>query len=318
MEVFATGPCTSEMSSVTATIVITTRDRYTLAQRALRSALDQDIDSIEVIIVDDGSNPAFEPEVDDNRVTVLRNDRAGGPSAARNQALKLARGKWITFLDDDDVLSSDMLAVSLEAADGSPLPEPISVLSGAQIVQPDGTVLKTRLPPTLEKGRHFFLEDLEVKGSFQTHATLVAPTDLVREIGGFDEALRGSEHDDFFLRLNAVSSLQGVSRVTYTITAHEGPRLSKAVVERAEGMRRTVDKHEATFAQHPKRYAAYVASMGATFLRAGRWLPAITMATKAVRLDPSRPKYYLWWLAALAGPYAMKLTRRLRPHGGSG
>lgn len=305
------------MHPLTATVVITTRDRHSLAQRALRSALVQTVGSIEVIMVDDGSVPPFEPEVADGRVTVIRNDQAGGPSGARNQALAVARGEWITFLDDDDVIVPEMVEVSIEAALSSTLPEPISVLSGAQIVQPDGTLLKTRLPPTLEKGRHFFLEDLEAKGSFQTHATLVAPTQLVREMGGFDEALRGSEHDDFFLRLNAVSSIQGLNRVTYTITAHEGPRLSKAVAERAEGMRRTVKKHEAIFAQHPKRYAAYVASMGATFLRAGQWLPAISMASKSLRLDPSRPKYYLWWLAALAGPHALKLTRHMRAYAGS-
>lgn len=300
------------MSAPTVTIVITTRDRHELATRSLLSALEQTHGPAEVIVVDDGSIPPFVPDVTDRRVIVVRNETACGPSAARNQALKVARGEWITFLDDDDVLDPRMLEVSLEAAGKSELRSPISVLSGAAIAKPDGSVIKTRLPPTLEKGQHYFLEDLEVKGSFQTHATLVAPTDVVREIGGFDEALRGSEHDDFFLRLNEVSSIQGVDRVTYTITAHDGPRLSKAVRERAEGMRRTVEKHQSTFEKHPKRYAAYLASMGITFLRAGEWGEAIRATSRSIRVDPTRPRTYAWWLASLAGPRALDWARRVR------
>jgi glycosyltransferase involved in cell wall biosynthesis len=296
------------------TVVIPTKNRHALAERALSSALGQTVGDLEVIVVDDGSEPPFTPAVQDSRVRLIRNESSIGPSASRNRAIAEARGEWITFLDDDDVIVPEMLGISLEAAMGSTLPDPISVLSGASIVDPSGKVLKTRMPPTLTRGQHFFLEDLDGGGSFQTHATLVAPTAVVREMGGFDEALRASEHDDFFLRLNEVSSIQGAPSVTYQITAHTGPRLSKAVLERAQGMEQTVAKHEKVFEQHPRRFARYLSTMGVTYLRAGEWGSSVRATTRSIRVDPGRADSYRWWLASLAGPWSLRMTRRLR-HG---
>lgn len=296
---------------ITATVVITTHNRPALALRAITSALAQDIEDVFVVVVDDGSVPAFDPGDDTGRVTLIRNDRPKGPSAARNQGLAAARGEWVTFLDDDDTLTPDMLKKSVETARASSLPAPVSVLSGIEIAEPDGTVLNVRLPPTLPKGSHFFLEDVE--GSFQTHNSLVVPLEVVRGMGGFDESLPASEHDDFFLRLNAVSSIEGLRQVTYRMTSHEGTRLSKSVLARATGMELTVKRHEAVFRQHRRRYAHYLATIGVTYLRGGRWLPAIRVTTRSLIVDPFRLQAWLWWLASLAGPWPLAIWRRVRP-----
>lgn len=291
---------------------MTTHNRPELAERALASALAQADVDLRVVVVDDGSKPPFLPTVDDGRVTLVRNEDPHGPAAARNEGIERASGEWVSFLDDDDVLNPTMLRGSIDAARESSLPKPVSVMSGAEIVEPDGTVLAVRMPPTLEKGKHYFLEDVGEEASLQTHATLVAPLDVVTQMGGFDAELPASEHDDFFLRLNAISSIQGYRQVTYQITAHGGPRLSKAILERARGMELTVAKHRATFAQHPRRYAHYLATIGVTYLRGGRWLPAIKATTRSLTVDPRRPRAWLWWLATLAGPWPLELRRRLR------
>lgn len=293
------------------TVVITTRDRSELADRALRSVLDQTVQDFEVIVVDDGSAVPFAPTVAEPRVTLLRNETSRGVSAARNAALAIAKGAWITFLDDDDTWIPEMLEVSLDAAADSELPKPVSVLSGAEIIGADGRVLRRRLPPTLIKGKHYFLEDLSDGGSFQTHATLVAPTEVIRSVGGFDEQLLASVHDDFFLRVNEASSIQGAPVVTYRITAHQGSRVSKSVLERARAMDRTVAKHRAKFSAHPRRYARYLSRMGVTYLRAGKWGSAVRATTRAVVVDPTHADSYRWWLASLAGPWTLGVGSRL-------
>jgi glycosyltransferase involved in cell wall biosynthesis len=294
------------------TVIVPTRDRPHLVDRALDSVLAQTMDDFEILVVDDGSTDPSSPTSSDPRITLIRHDQSRGPSAARNTALGQARGHWVTFLDDDDVWLPWMLEKSISAAESSTLPGPVSVLSGIEIVDPEGNVLKTRIPPSIPKGGHFFLEDLEQPGSFQTHATLVAPLDVIREMGGFDESLRGSEHDDFFLRLNQRSSIVGLREVTYRINAHTGPRLSKAVLERAEGMEKTVAKHKATFRLHRRRYGKYMSTMGVTYLRAGRWSPAVSAMTRSIMIDPTRPQAYGWWLASLAGPRALETVKRMR------
>ena len=71
---------------------------------AIKSVLGQDYDSLEVIVVDDGSkdNTAEIVKSFGNDVTYYFKEN-GGPSSARNLALEVASGFFMAFLDHDDV-----------------------------------------------------------------------------------------------------------------------------------------------------------------------------------------------------------------------
>jgi glycosyltransferase involved in cell wall biosynthesis len=288
-------------------IVIPTRDRPWLVRRAIASALAQTLSSVEVLVVDDGSvEPVHPPE--DGRVRVIRQERPRGPCVARNLAMAAARGGWITFLDDDDELAPDMLEVSLRAARESDLPAPVAVLSGIDVVGNDGQLLERRLPVTLRRGRRYSLEEDQGR-SFLAHNTLVAPLDVLRRIGGWDETLPAWEHDDLFLRLNAVCSIQGLDTVTYRMTANAGRRLSRDLLARAVGIERTLAKHGQRFAANPERHAYLLGALGLAYLRAGRWAPAVAATTRSLRLRPGA-RAVGWWLESLAGPRIVALADR--------
>lgn len=87
----------------------------------LDSVLAQDERNFEVIIIDDGSvddtlEIAKAYEKQDARIAVMHQENRG-VSAARNMGLSAARGEWITFVDGDDLITSDMLSVMLSATD---------------------------------------------------------------------------------------------------------------------------------------------------------------------------------------------------------
>ena len=99
-------------------VVIPTHNRSELLSLTLRSALRQRDVDLEVIVVDDGSVDATLRLVDglgDSRVRMLRHEVAQGVSAARNHGILEARGRWISFLDDDDLWSPEKLALQLQA-----------------------------------------------------------------------------------------------------------------------------------------------------------------------------------------------------------
>ncbi len=74
---------------------------------AARGVLDQTWHNLELLVVDDASGPGAESvleevEAMDPRVRVVRAPRNGGTYEARNLALTIARGRWMTFQDSDD------------------------------------------------------------------------------------------------------------------------------------------------------------------------------------------------------------------------
>jgi glycosyltransferase involved in cell wall biosynthesis len=298
------------------TVVITTRDRPAMVSRAVQSALAQTMQAIEVIVVDDASAQPLRIARTDERLLVVRRTSSTGVCAARNAGLAVARGRWVTFLDDDDDLLPDMLETSLRAARASELPPPVAVLAGIEEVDRDGRTTRTLLPVTSARGGRYALERKR-HGDFATHNTLVCPTETIRSIGGWDEALQAWEHTDLFLRLNQVCSLQGVDRVLYRRRDHRASRLSANLEARAVSLQHTLAKHRAAFAQHPDRHAHYLGAMGITWLRLGRWGPALTATTRGLWLAPRRPKGVAQWLASLAGPRIWALLdperRRLGP-----
>ena len=92
------------------------------AERYLRPAIDsvvaQTFTDWELILVDDGSTDSSAEICDeyaagDSRISVIHRSN-GGLSVARNTALDVAVGEWITFVDSDDMLHSQFLATLIE------------------------------------------------------------------------------------------------------------------------------------------------------------------------------------------------------------
>ena len=81
--------------------------------RALNSVQRQSLQSLEIIVVDDGSTDRTKAiladhAVQDHRIRVLSGHRAG-PASARNLAIANARGRWIAIVDADDLIDPDRL-----------------------------------------------------------------------------------------------------------------------------------------------------------------------------------------------------------------
>lgn len=301
----------SQITPADVSVIITTRDRPELALNALASALNQTRPPLEVIVVDDGSIPPFTLPEKPARVRVLRQQASGGVCAARNAGLAAARGRWVTFLDDDDELLPEMIATSLKAVEDSSLPAPVSVLTALEVVDEAGHRIAVRRPPTFPRGRDFFLET-ERNGHLQTQNSLVCERQVLVDIGGWDENLLASEHDDLFLRLNLVSSIEGAEEVAYRQRSEATDRRSADLLARARAMERTFDKHRPRFEGHPRRAARYLRVAGVTYLRAGRWWSAVRCTFLSVRMDPRSGEGWRWALAALGGPVLRRVWRGFR------
>ena len=103
-------------------VVVPTFNTKDCVRAAVDSALAQDGVAVEVIVVDDASQDGTADVVeeayrDDARVVLIRCEKNGGPSAARNIGFRAARGTWIALLDSDDWWKPSRLARLLRHAD---------------------------------------------------------------------------------------------------------------------------------------------------------------------------------------------------------
>ena len=294
-----------------ATVVVTTHNRPDFARRAVDSALAQTLGGVEVVVVDDGSEPPFELGRDDARVLVVRRDRAGGASAARNEGLRAANGQWITFLDDDDVIVPEMLEHSLAVAAASNLPEPVAVMSAVTVLDVEGVPAQVLVPPAaLSRGEDFVLEGRGAAG--RAANSIVAPTDVMRAIGGWDEQLEAFQHDDLGLRLNHAASIAGSDRPVYLMTTHRDARVSGRWGAIPGDMERTLAKHPDAFARHRGAHARFMGITAYYHVKAGHWAAAVRWGLRAAVRDPGQRRTWFFLGAALAGPYAHRAYRVAR------
>ncbi len=273
------------MSNPLISIIIPTYNRPYLLSHAVKSALEQTVEDFEVIVVDDASaEPVNLPE--DPRLQVIRLPVNSGGAVARNIGARIAKGKWLIYLDDDDQLLPHMAATSLEALANTTLPQPVAAISGIEVVNEEGKTIEKRIPPSLPKGSHFGLEEIEPGKSFLCKQTMVVEREVFLKIGGFDESFQSRIHTELFLRLNLVCSILGVPVLTYQLFQHSGSRISRNPSLRQVSFNRLVQKHKSVFKAHPKMFAKFLYEHSRRSYDLGQKYAAVSNLFWAMRVEP--------------------------------
>lgn len=200
-------------------VVIPTRDRPELLAHTLRTVLwQQDVDT-EMLVVDDGVGPGTRAVCElfsDSRVHLLRNSGPPGVSGARNSGIDAANGRWIAFLDDDDLWAPDKLRAQLSAAEKAGA---AWVYAGDVTVDEDLRVRGGTAPPAPQQ----VVADLRHYNAVPAGASnVVVRRDTLAAVGGFDPGLRTSEDWDLWLRLAATSLPAVVPRPLVALRTHAG------------------------------------------------------------------------------------------------
>ncbi len=170
---------------------------------SVRSALDQQISCREVIVVDDGSSDSTHEVVRtiaDDRVRVIAQAN-GGPSGARNAGIRAARGRYIAFLDSDDVwLPTYLTAVSTalqRAPDSGLVYTDAYVFDAATMRVRRETAMDAPDPPPAD--RLAFLAALLERNFIFNSATV--PASVLSEIGGYKDGRTWAEEYELWLRI---------------------------------------------------------------------------------------------------------------------
>jgi glycosyltransferase involved in cell wall biosynthesis len=206
----------ADPAPIDVSVVIPTFRRARELDGAIRSALAQRGAAVEVFVVDDcpeGSARSVVERIADPRVSYFRNPHPTGgyPSMVRNLGWPRANGRFVHFLDDDDLVPPDHYASAIDAFLTRPS---VGVLFGR--IEPFGDCSDEQL---LDEQRYFAEAARVAKlcARFGTwlaltsrmlfgNPPLVCSAALVRRecvvaVGGFDPSIRLMEDADFFVRV---------------------------------------------------------------------------------------------------------------------
>ncbi len=195
-------------------VIVPTHNRPEMLTEALRSILDQTYPNYEIIVVNDAGTDVENVVMPFNqaqRVTYVKHGRNLGLAAARNTGLKLARGKYIAYLDDDDLYYPDHLETLVHGL----------LASGFKVAYTDAY----RAHQKREGGRYVithrdvpysfdFDGDRMLVGNFIPVLCVMHERSCLDEVGGFDEELSSHEDWDLWIRVSRKHPFLHLKKIT--------------------------------------------------------------------------------------------------------
>lgn len=179
-------------------VIIPSFNRCGLLPRAIDSVFSQQGVDLEVFVVDDGSTDGTECLIRDSypEVNYIKQGNAG-VSAARNTAIKKAKGTWIALLDSDDEWLPNKLSEQLLELEKRNL----HVCHTQEIWIRDG-VRVNQMNKHKKQGGFIFERCLPLCA--MSPSSILMHRDVFERVGLFDEALPACEDYDLWLRITAL------------------------------------------------------------------------------------------------------------------
>jgi glycosyltransferase involved in cell wall biosynthesis len=216
-------------------VIVPTYGRPGYLEECLASILEQTVSDLEVVVVDDASPEPVGLACDDGRVRLLRRETNGGPAAARNTGMEVARGTYLAFCDDDDLFSPHRLALAIEGLERAP----VACCLNRYLDMPAGR-------PVAVEGEvaDTILDDM---------APHLGRTALRRELApAFDERFDAAEDIEWWLRLARTEgvTVTTVPRIGYLVRRHEGERNRTGLADRVRSRELLLREHRDYFTSH--------------------------------------------------------------------
>lgn len=191
------------MSLPLVSILIPCHNAATYLRATLESALGQRDVAVEVIVVDDGSvdgSLAIAREFEPRGVRVLCQTNRGA-AAARNAAYAASRGEFIQFLDADDLLAPNKLAVQLARATREPAGTVFTGRWGRFTDDPARAAFRDDNPLCADLSPRDYLVRYGSHDCMMHPAAWLLPRAVAESAGPWDERLSLNDDGEYFARI---------------------------------------------------------------------------------------------------------------------
>jgi len=195
-------------------IVMATYNRNMWLPESIESVLNQTFKDLELIIVNDGGTDEageIARGYGDSRIRYAWREH-GGLAAALNTGLARCRGKYVAFLDDDDIYYPEHIAGLAETLENHP--NTVLAYSDYNWVRQEYNENSYTVTGAKQKGGQEFDPDLLHSRNYVVTVSAMARRDAIEKAGGFNESLLYCVHWDLWIRLSRLGGFIHVPEVT--------------------------------------------------------------------------------------------------------
>lgn len=301
----------------TVSVVIPAYNAAAWIAEAIESVRNQEFLDHEIIVVDDGST-------DDTAQVVAAfhgsvhyiHKENGGQSSARNVGIKHARGRYIAFLDADDLWMPNKLSLQMAQLR----------TNGRMWVYCDATAfdgqsgrMLYRFGRVAPQHKGDVLALLFLQG-FIPPSSPVVQRSVFDEVGYFDEhpVMRFAEDWDMWLRIAARYPVDLVPQSLVAFRVHPTSTTGREdpltmIQGDLRAIENAVTREPTRLRQYKRRALAYrYRNAGMILARTGRLNQARSAFATAIRLAPTRVETYVNWAACYMGGWPLKTAIQLR------
>jgi glycosyltransferase involved in cell wall biosynthesis len=226
------------MDSPKVSIIIPTYRHGDFILRTLDSVFSQTMQDYEIIVVNDGSPDDTEAVLSEliasRRIRYFKQVNQG-QSVARNRGLELALGKYIAFLDDDDLWPVDKLEWQTDFLENNPNTSTIGGVAQA-VDANDLPVWKDKFHPLIT------YDSLFAGNPFLSPGQTLVRTDVLRELGGMNPRIWGADDWDLWFRIAQKFKIEMIDRLALYYRLHAG-NASKQSARMLKACSVTIDLH---------------------------------------------------------------------------
>jgi GT2 family glycosyltransferase len=219
-------------------VVIPTYQHRDFILDTLDSVFRQTIADYEILVINDGSlddtHDRLRPLIESGRIRYFAQANLG-PSEARNQGLREARGRYVALLDDDDLLPPQKLEWQLQFLDAHP---DVGVVGGTlQFVDRSGS--PGRMGPHHSLITH---QTLFSGNPFHSPGQTLIRATVLRDVGGMTSEIWGADDWDLWFRIARRSEIVMQDRLALYYRVHAA-NASKQSARLLRACCATIDRH---------------------------------------------------------------------------
>ena len=204
-------------------IIIATYNHAKFIEQTIDSVLSQSYYNFELIIVDDGSTDNTNQVVgkyEDSRIKYILIDHSGRPATPRNEGISISKGKYIAFLDSDDLWMPDFLEKSLQYFN---IDKNIGVVtSKLYFINSNSDITYNTFHDSIADNEIFGFDKLFFQNVVNLSAAIVR-RECLEKTGNFNESnkFRGVEDYHLWLRISSEYKIYFLSQVLGYYRKHE-------------------------------------------------------------------------------------------------